>query len=425
MFQSRPDINDPTGSIKSDDEFERNRIVQGFEKRLSEERPILFDLFYINSGLVENELPFLCPSYLLLDVDKVTKYIGQRYSRQVIDDEVRICVSLIRPFVSANQYWYYLDIFLQGYLNPLPSNHTIEAYKPEIESIIERCTFSQLEAVGITIENQIDIDIDQNKEFFRYLHYKIQGLISRAFLEEFHETLISRIRKELPRQIISDLPEKDTNFMTKMQKKYRIRILQQNNGRQIINRVAKIFFFPHYRIQQEFASKKVISNNELGNTQFWGDEEMPFCDRIDIPFKNHIGTVLPDYEAKVYYGHDWNEHNRKIFTPDNPPPKIVRGYKFRIFFGKLFNKGNTPRFRVDNNIIGGAKQDQDSQYKYTALIIESGPPYLPIVFRIVDKKWDTYRTDGYTSTFLNGIYDLQIHFEASLFFQGYLAKELY
>jgi len=34
---------------------------------------------------------------------------------------------------------------------------------------------------------------------------------------------------------------------------------------------------------------------------------------------------------------------------DNPPPKIVQGYKFNIFYPDLINKGSTPQYFLVNS----------------------------------------------------------------------------
>ena len=37
-------------------------------------------------------------------------------------------------------------------------------------------------------------------------------------------------------------------------------------------------------------------------------------------------------------GYDWNLYNKTHYDIDNPPPKVVQGYKFNIFYPDLLDK---------------------------------------------------------------------------------------
>ena len=54
---------------------------------------------------------------------------------------------------------------------------------------------------------------------------------------------------------------------------------------------------------------------------------------------------LPRYFNRVHTGFEWNKYNQTHYDFDNPPPKIVQGYKFNIFFPDLIDKSITPEFR--------------------------------------------------------------------------------
>lgn len=52
----------------------------------------------------------------------------------------------------------------------------------------------------------------------------------------------------------------------------------------------------------------------------------------------------PRYFNRVHTGFEWNKYNQTHYDMDNPPPKIVQGYKFNIFYPDLINKGVTPQY---------------------------------------------------------------------------------
>lgn len=53
---------------------------------------------------------------------------------------------------------------------------------------------------------------------------------------------------------------------------------------------------------------------------------------------------------RVHTGFEWNKYNQTHYDMDNPPPKIVQGYKFNIFYPDLINKNSTPEYYLVRNI---------------------------------------------------------------------------
>ncbi|KAL4980320.1 mid region of cactin-domain-containing protein [Aspergillus desertorum] len=121
----------------------------------------------------------------------------------------------------------------------------------------------------------------------------------------------------------------------------------------------------------------------------------------------------PRYFNRVQMGYEWNKYNQTHYDHDNPPPKVVQGYKFNIFYPDLIDKTRAPTYRIERE--HGRKRGQSfaaAGEEDTCLIrFMAGPPYEDIAFRIVDKEWDysAKRERGFKSTFEKGI--LQLHFQ--------------
>ncbi|PKX98220.1 splicing factor cactin [Aspergillus novofumigatus IBT 16806] len=121
----------------------------------------------------------------------------------------------------------------------------------------------------------------------------------------------------------------------------------------------------------------------------------------------------PRYFNRVQMGYEWNKYNQTHYDHDNPPPKVVQGYKFNIFYPDLIDKTKAPTYRIERE--HGRKRGQSfaaAGEEDTCLIrFMAGPPYEDIAFRIVDKEWDysAKRERGFKSTFDKGI--LQLHFQ--------------
>lgn len=121
----------------------------------------------------------------------------------------------------------------------------------------------------------------------------------------------------------------------------------------------------------------------------------------------------PRYFNRVQMGYEWNKYNQTHYDHDNPPPKVVQGYKFNIFYPDLIDKVKAPTFKIIRE--HGRKRGESfapAGEEDTCLIrFVAGPPYEDIAFRIVDKEWDysAKRDRGFRSSFDKGI--LQLHFQ--------------
>lgn len=111
----------------------------------------------------------------------------------------------------------------------------------------------------------------------------------------------------------------------------------------------------------------------------------------------------PRYFNRVQMGYEWNKYNQTHYDHDNPPPKVVQGYKFNIFYPDLIDKSKAPTFKIIRE--HGRKRGESfapAGEEDTCLIrFIAGPPYEDIAFRIVDKEWDysAKRDRGFRSSF--------------------------
>lgn len=107
----------------------------------------------------------------------------------------------------------------------------------------------------------------------------------------------------------------------------------------------------------------------------------------------------PKYVNTFHTGYEWNKYNRTHYDHENPPPKIVRGYKFNIFYPDMINRTETPTYTCE---------DDGSNGETCIIRFHAGPPYEDIAFRIVKKDWDVSHKKGFKSTF-DGVI-LRLHF---------------
>ncbi|KAG0426137.1 hypothetical protein HPB47_026741, partial [Ixodes persulcatus] len=101
-------------------------------------------------------------------------------------------------------------------------------------------------------------------------------------------------------------------------------------------------------------------------------------------------------------GFEWNKYNQTHYDMDNPPPKIVQGYKFNIFYPDLIDKNRTPEYFLTP--IDGNKD-------FSILRFHAGPPYEDIAFKIVNREWEYSYKRGFRCQFHNNIFQLWFHFK--------------
>jgi hypothetical protein len=110
----------------------------------------------------------------------------------------------------------------------------------------------------------------------------------------------------------------------------------------------------------------------------------------------------PRFFNKVHTGFEWNKYNQTHYDMDNPPPKIVQGYKFNLFYPDLVDQTSTPTYTLIP--IPG-------EPGFALLKFSAGPPYEEIAWKVVDRKWEYAFRSGFRCQFQNGQMQLHFHFQ--------------
>ena len=145
------------------------------------------------------------------------------------------------------------------------------------------------------------------------------------------------------------------------------------------------------------AAQGLLENEEVFTT------EAAIPDRKKPEWAGRYKARKPRYFNRVQMGYEWNKYNQTHFDHDNPPPKVVQGYRFNIFYPDLVDSTKTPTYKIFRE--GGRKRGEShakAGEEDTCLIIFiAGPPYEDIAFRIVDRQWDfsAKKERGFKSTF--------------------------
>lgn len=112
----------------------------------------------------------------------------------------------------------------------------------------------------------------------------------------------------------------------------------------------------------------------------------------------------PKYFNRVHTGFDWTKYNQTHYDYDNPPPKVVKGYKFNIFYPDLPPGAKAPSYKIE----------RDGNSADTCIIrFVGGPPYEDVAFKIVNKEWEYSHKHGFKCSFDRGILHLFFNFKRS------------
>ncbi|KAG6331680.1 hypothetical protein ID866_7411 [Astraeus odoratus] len=115
----------------------------------------------------------------------------------------------------------------------------------------------------------------------------------------------------------------------------------------------------------------------------------------------------PRYFNRVHTGYEWNKYNQTHYDVDNPPPKVVQGYKFNIFYPDLIDKSKAPTYKI----VKEPGNDDTVLLHFSA-----GPPYEDIAFRIVNREWEFSHKRGFRSSFDRGCLSLWFNFRRNVSF---------
>src|SRR5579859_5390335 len=107
------------------------------------------------------------------------------------------------------------------------------------------------------------------------------------------------------------------------------------------------------------------------------------ADDVEHPEPTWAGQYKPrkpKFFNTVVMGYEWNKYNQTHYDEANPPPKVVQGYKFNIFYPNLVDTSKTPTYKVERNrqkrrYVGGGGGTSAGEDETCILRFIAGAPY--------------------------------------------------
>ncbi|PFH62945.1 hypothetical protein XA68_10998 [Ophiocordyceps unilateralis] len=310
------------------------------------------------------------------------------------------------------QYWEALQALCKDYRSKLGprgrEDRVLSSVAEDIDKILKPKTHDQLEALETQIQAKLrsndDIDTDYWEQLLRnLLVWKSKATLTRIFQTAAgaRERLLKEKRgtgeQSQPQQQSSAAVASahSTEKMTSLQPGG-----AQPSGNEDASQATKALY-------DREAARGMTENEEI----FTAEEAVPA--QVKPRRTDRRGARKPRYFNRVQMGYEWNKYNQTHYDHDNPPPKVVQGYKFNIFYPELQDKTKAPTFKIIREHGRRRGQSHAAAGEADTCLIHfiAGPPYEDIAFRIVDREWDfsAKRERGFRSTFDRGI--LQLHFQ--------------
>lgn len=103
------------------------------------------------------------------------------------------------------------------------------------------------------------------------------------------------------------------------------------------------------KVQNVLSAEEQAMRREVSKNMGSNEDEAQFSVESSIEAQVYLWSDKyrprkPRYFNRVHTGFEWNKYNQTHYDMDNPPPKIVQGYKFNIFYPDLIDKHVTPEY---------------------------------------------------------------------------------
>ncbi|CAD7951186.1 unnamed protein product [Amoebophrya sp. A120] len=131
--------------------------------------------------------------------------------------------------------------------------------------------------------------------------------------------------------------------------------------------------------------------------------------KIHYDWEKKYRPRKPRFFNRVKTGFWWNKYNSTHYDTEVPPPKVVQGYRFNIFYPDLVDaKRSTPKYYIEKDQTQGNTMETQET---VLLRFSAGAPYEDIAFKIVNKEWNLNPRRGFRAVYDRGVLQLYFNFK--------------
>ena len=371
--------------LSKEDDFVLQQAKKRAAIRVRENRARPIDFLAVN-------LSFVDPTRKSTDDDEldgvaIVPKDPVAYLRTLLPQEVTALLEDVVEFeglesnASNRAYWNSLGVVCRSLMKN--ARHVPDSTVDDVDRILQNKDATKLEGLAKTIAKKLEARSGIDVNYWEYLQTAVTVKQAEARLSSMFDIIRSaaeKVNASIPQQVIKPAT-----------------VTTQVNEKDFESATMKLY-------KQE-AKQDLEHDEELFNTE------------VDIPATppkwadQHpdITPQKPKFFNRVQVGYEWNAYNKIHYTEQNPPPKIVTGYRFNLFYPDLLDPTKAPSYKVEQK--GRTMVQAGIEQASCILRFFAGPPYADVCFEVIDKDWDhSSRYDrGYKSSFDKGI--LQLHFK--------------
>ncbi|KHN94657.1 Cactin, domain protein [Metarhizium album ARSEF 1941] len=302
------------------------------------------------------------------------------------------------------QYWEALRTICADFKSKIDTNsrdgRVVKSVVDDIDRILGPKSYDELEALEKQIKAKLRSDENIDTDYWEQLLHHLLVWKSKATLARIYDEIKDKRAERLKaRGPVARRQQDPTSIPSPVVHSDLPRSPQPGASEDASNVTNALY--------NREAAKGVSENEEIFNAE----EQVPA--RSKPQWAGIYKARKPRYFNRVQMGYEWNKYNQTHYDHDNPPPKVVQGYKFNIFYPDLVDKTKAPTFKIirEHGRRRGESFAAAGETDTCLILFIAGPPYEDIAFRIVDREWDysAKRDRGFKSSFEKGI--LQLHFQ--------------
>jgi hypothetical protein len=368
--------------------------------RVREGRAKPIDAFVINLKLVEEgqrkrvlgDDEIEGEEFYITEPDEVIKPLSvQKMAELQHNIEEYLCME---KSPRNREFWQAVMIILthfQTQSTSAPENRAVSTVADDIDALLGSKTYEQLEALESQIQAKLASDEAIDVDYWQQLLRSLKIWKAKACLRAMHQPVFKARPKPPPKPVpAANSPPNpfDPNNFTDAT--VHDDLLEDNEA--FTQAAQAMFDTETTRIVEEGVETEENFNVEAEDATttseqpLWADQYQP---------------RKPKFFNRVVMGYEWNKYNQTHYDEANPPPKVVQGYKFNIFYPNLVDTSKTPTYKVERarqkrKYVGGGGGTSAGEDETCIIRFMAGAPYLDVAFRIIDRDWD------YSSRFNRG-----------------------
>ncbi|CAM1504416.1 Fc.00g020070.m01.CDS01 [Cosmosporella sp. VM-42] len=347
-----------------------------------------------------------------LDVTQITELDSEIASYYVLEKNAR-----------NREYWRALQTLCADRkvkLNPQGGEErVVSSVSEDIDRILGPKTHEQLEALEKQIKAKLNSNEDIDTDYWEQLLRSLLVWKARAKLSQVYEAIkqirVDQLKERSPdmaKALGQSLPGTDTSTVSQMPAAPVSRAENKpaavsSSSHDSASAPPGTARFSQTGNEDYSQATKALYDREVArgvdeNEEIFTAEEA-VANASKPQWSDKYRPRKPKYFNRVQMGYDWNKYNQTHYDHDNPPPKVVQGYKFNIFYPELIDKTKAPTFKIirehgrrRGESFAAAGEEDTCLIRFIA-----GPPYEDIAFRIVDREWDysAKKDRGFKSSF--------------------------